>query len=452
MSKIGIAITTRNRYDVFKKSYEEIKRLSPNIKLVVVDDASTIPVLEADYRFEKQAGIAKAKNKCLSLLEDCEHKFLFDDDIFPIKENWWLPYINSCIKHLMFTFHTYQNGKTNKHKVLNTENGITEYSSPCGCMLYIHKDVTDVIGGFDESFGVYGHEHVNFSDRVYNAGLTDKRYQDVENSTELFYSLDWACETESSVKNKKAWILRNDKILLENRRSKAYIPYKTDNVLITTFFTSVSDPQRNKLWKPNHLLLDKLIKSLKKEKLIVLHDCFDLPNTDNVEYVKVETTHNPYFQRWISIEKFLNEINYDHVFCIDGTDIEIINSPFKSDLRGKLFVGDERMSKVDNKWFRETQNEFIIMEGYKEFLENYANRTLLNAGILGGEVEAVKEFLSALNKLYFDNKDNISPTDMPFFNYTAYTLFQDKIVHGAKVNTVFKAYDNKSKNSWFRHK
>lgn len=452
MYKIGIAISTRNRYEVFKKSYEEIKKLSPNLKIVVVDDASTIPVSEATYRFEKQQGIAKVKNKCLSLLEDCEHKFLFDDDTYAITEEWWKPYIESGEKHLMFTFHKYQNGRTNKHRPIGTINGITEYSSPCGCMLYIHKDVTDAVGGFDESFGIYGHEHLNFSDRAYNAGLTTKRYQDIENSTELFYSLDWASEVESSVKNKKAWIQRNDKILLENRKSKKYISYKNNNVYITTFFTGVSDPQRSKHWKPNHLLLDKLIKSVRNEKLIVLHDCFDLPNTENVEYVKVKTEHNPYFQRWISIEDYLLKNDYDHVFCIDGTDVEIIQSPFKSDLRNRLFLGDERMSKVDNKWFRETQNPFIKMDGYKEFLQEYASRTLLNAGIVGGEKDTVKEFLIALNKLYFDNKDNVSPTDMPFFNFAAYTIFGDKISHGAKVNTVFKAYDLKTKDTWFRHK
>lgn len=48
MTKIGIGITTHNRYDVFSKTLVEIKRLAPaGAEIVVVDDASDKPVPEA---------------------------------------------------------------------------------------------------------------------------------------------------------------------------------------------------------------------------------------------------------------------------------------------------------------------------------------------------------------------------------------------------------------------
>src|SRR5690606_10124331 len=83
-SRIGVGITTHNRPEIFAKTLAEMrKHLPPGAKLVVVDDASKEPVAEADYRFEENAGIARAKNKCLELLDGCEHIFLFDDDCYP---------------------------------------------------------------------------------------------------------------------------------------------------------------------------------------------------------------------------------------------------------------------------------------------------------------------------------------------------------------------------------
>ena len=59
---IGIGITTHNRRSTALHAIREIKRLAPQgSKVVVVDDASDVPFPGADYRFEQNAGIAKAK-------------------------------------------------------------------------------------------------------------------------------------------------------------------------------------------------------------------------------------------------------------------------------------------------------------------------------------------------------------------------------------------------------
>src|SRR5690606_4684793 len=98
-NQIGIGLTTHNRRDVLKKSLSfHKKHLPKGAKLIVVDDASEIPVKGVDFRFEHNAGIAASKNKCIELLEGCEHIFLFDEDCWPITDDWHLPYINSGIK------------------------------------------------------------------------------------------------------------------------------------------------------------------------------------------------------------------------------------------------------------------------------------------------------------------------------------------------------------------
>src|SRR5690606_26252831 len=103
--RIGIGITTRNRPDALRTALEHHHaHLPPGALLVIVDDASAEPVEDADWRSETQAGIPAAKNKCLELLDGCEHVFLWDDDAWPIADDWWRPYVESPEPHLSYQF------------------------------------------------------------------------------------------------------------------------------------------------------------------------------------------------------------------------------------------------------------------------------------------------------------------------------------------------------------
>ena len=141
MTKIGIGITTHNRYDVFSKTLAEIKRLAPaGAEIVVVDDASDKPVPEATYRFARNVGIAAAKNKCFELLEGCDHIFLFDDDTYPVIEGWHQPYVASHEPHLMYIFQDFATGtKLNDTIKIYQDSEITAWSHARGCMLYFKR-------------------------------------------------------------------------------------------------------------------------------------------------------------------------------------------------------------------------------------------------------------------------------------------------------------------------
>ena len=190
--RIGIGITTHNRPEALSQAMAaHAKYLPPDAKLVVVDDASRDPVARADFRFEQQAGIARAKNKCLELLVDagCEHIFLFDDDTWPIANEWWKPYVESPEPHLAYTW-TAENFR---------DKGIVGHVHPHGAMLYVERRVLDRVGGMDPRFGVWGLEHVSWSDRIHSAGLTTCRYQDVAGSRGLIHASDELGGIESSV-------------------------------------------------------------------------------------------------------------------------------------------------------------------------------------------------------------------------------------------------------------
>lgn len=451
---IGIGITTRNRVDSFNLTYKNIKKHLPKgSKLIVVDDASDIPVQEADFRFEKNVGIAKAKNKCLELLEDCDFIFLFDSDCYPIVDDWHLKYIQTYeqtgCNHFSFTFSHLADGRPNGNKEATDCGNIVSYHNACGCMLFYTKKCLQIAGGFDEEFGQYGYEHTELSSRIFNLGLSPYRFCDIHDSLKLFHSQDYYREVTTTIKAKQPRLKKNAEIYKKKMHSKKYVPYKQpNNIIITSYFTGISDPQRQDNWEADVSKITRLIYSLKGLKLIVLNDCFDGEEFKDVEFVKINATENPYFQRWISVIDYLENNKVDNVWCVDATDVISLNNPFKSDLKDYLYVGDEKQV-VKNKWLIE--NHKIEDEDYLSFLEYHKNKTLLNAGIVGGKSETVLSFLKELIKSYKKTKGEML-TDMALFNYVAYTKFSNILKHGSYVNTEFKKFDVRNTTPLWRHK
>lgn len=181
--EIGIAITTHNRYEIFKRTYDEFKKHLPkNSVFIVVDDSSEIPVPEADFRFEENVGVAASKNKCLELLDnaECTDFFLFDDDVYPVTDNWWWEYTQQKIPHLQW-LHDY-NGRAEPRRTWRR--GIYTCSTNArGQMLFFKKICLEVVGGYDVRLGKFGAEHGNISHRIWRAGLIPQQNMDVPHKT-----------------------------------------------------------------------------------------------------------------------------------------------------------------------------------------------------------------------------------------------------------------------------
>lgn len=462
-SNIGIGITTHNRQNLFNKSFEEIKRLAPKgAIIVVVDDASTTPNTHATYRFNQNVGIAGAKNKCLELLylKGCEHFFLFDDDTYPLKENWFVPYVNSKEPHLNYIFQDFATGrKINDSIKIYQDSEIVAYTNPRGCMMYYHRSVLDEVGGMTSIFGKWGYEHPDLSNRIFNAGLTSFRFMDVVNSKGLFYNDDEYNENKNSSVSPQVRgesVNRNKGIYESRINSVEFVPFiEVINILLTCYFTNVKDTQRNEQWTSNILDLDPLINSTKdKVKLVVLHDCFtddDINRYPFVDFVKVETFANPYFQRWISYYQYIraNEKTIDNIFCVDATDVELLNIPDWDNLGDNIYCGDEN-EVLQCQWMIGSHPDKVI----QEFIKDNHGKQLLNAGIVGGEASLIKEFCRLINNYYsnaIERKVDLSKGDMGAFNYVARICFGDSVINSGQVCTRFKAGE-RNNFSWFKHK
>lgn len=426
-------------------------------KLIVVDDASEEAYEGADYVFPHNAGIASAKNKCIELLAGCEHIFLFDDDVWPVEKDWQIPYIDSGIKHLSFTFPSLASGKLNGRKLISDKNGIKKYGSPCGCMLYIHREIIDRIGGFDVDYPQWGLEHVDFSMRAYNAGLIPHPFLDISHSLSLFESLDQKQEITGSVSSqtKREVLAQNRKRFKENTKSSERMNYKTsgDGILLASYFNSVADPQRKIKWGASPGDLMALATSCRKHgvKFKIFHDCLPI-DTDEFPWVKGPRDQAPNVYRWEIYRDYLEKNPAPFVFMVDSTDVEVLRNPFISMNPGRLYSGDEQ-EKTDNIWMRRNQQPHLAsLRDYRSFISHHHNSPLLNCGIVGGSQDLVMEYLGHRVEIHREHTRGVlASTDMAVHNYIARKYFKGRISHGIKVNTRFKQYEYNTV-SFFKHK
>lgn len=459
--KIGIGVNVFNRHDMFKKCIEEInKYMPPNAVLVSVDDGSEKPVEGVTFRFDKNKGVAIAKNKTIELLykAGCEHIFLFDEDTYPMSKEWWKPYVESPEPHLNYIFENFSTGvKLNDTTVIYKDKNKIAYSHVRGCMIYLHRSAIDVVGGMCPSFGRYSYEHPHLSDRIFNAGLTSFRFMDVIGSNNLIWNHDeHNNNSATTVKgDERRLLVQKNKSLYDSKRNDShFIPfYEKENLFLSCYFTSQPDPQGRKF--PNTIdLLLPLIKSVKQTRLVILHD--NLPDSEiekvkgyNVTFEKVETSIPVYHQRWVSYREYLmkNKLWIENVMCLDGTDTEILKEPRFREWGG-LYVGDEPQRLNDSGGWMKKHHTSQKMQA---FLNEYGDQyQLLNAGVVGGDINNLLEFMRLMVDLYCEEGSQ-STTDMAFFNYVCRMHFNDKLTYGREITTTFKK-EERNDYSYIRHK
>lgn len=475
---IGIGITTHTRANglpVFIKTVTEILKHRPvNSRIVIVDDASELKPVSAlaaagvnseveYFMFDENVGIARAKNKCFELLQDCEHIFLFDDDTFPIRPNWYTPYIESKEGHLMYIFTNFSNGTPcGDITTIYEDNKIKAYTHVRGCMLYYKRACLKAVGGMDTIYGKWGNEHGDLSNRIFNAGLTTFRYMDVANSKDLFYSGDEHMNVTSTYGGvRKMDAIDSTQHIYDRQRNTAfYREYREKSpVVLSTYYTGVVDPQRGHKWEFNPRKIEALASSVidKHVQLVMIRDDeAGLNDRDSqvINYYQAKASLNPYLQRWIHYYQYLREMKnqISWAFLVDATDVEMLNMP--KPVPGKIYIGSEN-DTVACEWLIVNHPDAIL----KRFYKDYSDFQLLNAGVVGGYVEDLIPFVKSIVDCIFDllkgqklhKQHGPGLTDMAILNLVAYTQFQGKIITGLQVTTEFKA--NAHNNySWFKHK
>ncbi|HBM7656378.1 glycosyltransferase family 2 protein [Enterobacter cloacae] len=468
-SAIGIAITTHNRPEVIKRAIEQhMKHLPSGALVVVIDDGSKPAAVVPDnvklIRHEQSCGIVASKNASLTALVDagCEHLFLWDDDAWPIADNWHLPYIESPEPHLAYQFLDLAGrNKLNDMAVLYRDDKHIAYTGQRGVMLYFHRSAIEKVGGFDTVYGRGMYEHPDLALRIYNAGLSTWAFADVVGSEKLIHSMDEYEEVARSIPRpeRESLAKTNARIYSARRDSgySGYAPYRQQNdVVITSLLTSQPDPQRKVNMAADASLLQLWARSIRGAKGVVLADELNTaPEGVTLQSVP-RLNMSPYFARWLHIYQHLrSHPEYRFVWCTDGTDVEMLREPWTEMEPGKIYVGSEHKTYADE-WMKVNHHG----SAYQQFLEQHRDEPLLNAGLLGGSREDVMEFAHRIIRLYYLIESHrfwemeIAPAtlvDMGAFGIVAKS-FGDRIVTGPRIHTVFKTDGLGKEVAFWRHK
>lgn len=463
--RVGVAITTHNRHKVLQKTLEQHQKFSRGLPIVVVDDGSNPPVQVPEgvtlIRHEKSRGIVASKNASLAALMDLGVEFLslWDDDAYPITENWWEAYAASSEAHLAYQFLDLSGPRKLKDmSVLYRDDKHVAYTSQRGVMLWYRRDAIETVGGFDPIYGRGMYEHPDLANRIYWAGLTSFRFMDVVGSEKLIYSLDEHEAIERSVPrpDREKLVKRNSEIYNTRFDTNTYpdfVPYREPrNVVLTCLYGKDPDPQRPK----NRMALsevDTLASSIQGADLVVTTDLDGEITGAEIRRSELSGS-NIFFKRWLDAYQYLrdhSEVQWAAV--VDATDVEMLHEPWRDLEEGVLYVGSEP-SILSNTWLRQNHPDRAV----QELINSDPRGTLLNAGVVVGDRKTVMRFAHRVaghfydrerNRFYNRDTDGRDLGDMGAFNVVARSGF--KLSYGPHVTTVFRA-NEKNGWSWFRHK
>lgn len=99
----------------------------------------------------------------------------------PLSKFSWTRYVDDPALHLSLSW-----GK-HRRKPEQVHPGYVEYTWPRGVMLYLHRSVVERVGGMRTEFGGGGHEHVEYSRRIFQAGLSDAMFLDLDQDPRAWF-------------------------------------------------------------------------------------------------------------------------------------------------------------------------------------------------------------------------------------------------------------------------
>lgn len=221
---IGVGILSYNRLGVLVKLIESIRKFTDLKRTTVfVSDESTDE--EVWKWLEKQndvvpihndrIGIAGNTNRLLRCLKRFKYKLLLNDDVEVLSKGWDSFYFDIMKRTNIHHFCYRQTGVYGAIRPTPKNSLITVDEKPHGAVMALDNIAFSKVGYFDEAFGHYGYEHVDYSDRIIRTGLTPPGYHDFVGSDKYFVINN----VESSDHSKSQHMIEAKKIYDEYQNS-----------------------------------------------------------------------------------------------------------------------------------------------------------------------------------------------------------------------------------------
>lgn len=199
-NNIGIGILSFNRLDCLQRLIASIRRFTDLSRTTVfVSDESTDPAVRNWLKDQTdivvltdqpRLGIAGNSNRLLRCLSRFRWAFLLNDDVEILNSGWAEFYrvasTHTGIHH--FCYHqvgvySAKRGPTTNVAGYHVE---TIREKPHGAVMFFTNTAFEKVGYFDEQFGLYGMEHVDWSNRISLSGIQLPGFHDVLGSERYF--------------------------------------------------------------------------------------------------------------------------------------------------------------------------------------------------------------------------------------------------------------------------
>jgi len=243
-----------------------------------------------------------------------------------------------------------------------------------------------------------------------------------------------------------------------------------ENLIVASHLTGIYDVNRDTILADDDFsLVFDWAKSISRLGLsgIIFHNNFleetcKFYGSENIFFIKVDydSRYNPNIFRYFIYDEFL-KLNYRNIinlFLTDISDVVALKNPFLDPYylnnSTKIFCGDEPKI-LGNEWMQmHSEHLRNRIKDYGIYERTYKDETLLNCGIIGGNITTIYPFIKQLRSIHQEyNSDNKTryTGDMGAFNYLVRTCYNNNVIHGHPVNTVFKSYSDDT-SCWFKHK
>lgn len=203
-NNIGVGILSYNRGQSLSRLMDSIAKNTDlrNTTVFISDDGSTdqytldyLKQLEATpavvvLRNQTNIGVAGNSNRLLRCLSRFEHGLILNDDVEVLQPGWDTFYATAAAKSGLHHFQHREIGVYGAEFGSEIEkDGVhlrVVRDKPHGAVLAFTKTMLDKCGFFDEDYGKYGMEHVDWSMKPYDFGVQASGFFDVVGSETFF--------------------------------------------------------------------------------------------------------------------------------------------------------------------------------------------------------------------------------------------------------------------------
>lgn len=240
--------------------------------------------------------------------------------------------------------------------------------------------------------------------------------------------------------------LNNESRILEDLSNEKF----SNEVILTTYFTSKKDPQRNLFTAKNDFnYIKDFYFSIINNNLnaIIFYDDleeeFILEYTNqNIKFIKCSVLdYSLNDERFFIYEEFLKKVEVEKVLMSDVNDVTFgIKDLFKFIENKKIYLGrDENLLVGQSDWIKEK------IKNLPQYLKNrlpkgFYDMPFLNAGVIGGDSKIMISFLEKVNYI-FTLLDNNLNNNMAVINIVFYSIYWRK--YSIKFNYKFKKLNRK---------